>query len=343
MRKMDRRSFLRLSGMLGIGIAALSLPSLKKAEALRFNKNLYKVSCTRLGMGTFVSMTLIHPSKAEAEDAMEKAFEKIKILSDELSRFNSISAVAQLNKEGRLNNIPLHMIDLIHESINYYKISNGCFDITVKPIIDLFQKKFSLGSYPTQYDIEAMMPLIGSNKIEFSGKGISFKESGMGITLDGIAKGYIVDQASKVLDKCGIKNYLINAGGDIKVSGTKSYKKPWTIAVQDPNKKGHYPAIIHMTRGAIATSGNYEVYFDKEKLFYHIIDPHTGVSPISDVSVSVISKTTADADALSTTVFVMKPEQGVRFINSLPGRETLIITRNGKQFKSYGWRRFQAI
>ena len=341
MKKMDRRSFLRLSGMLGLGIASFTVPALR-AESVRFNKKLYKVSCTRLGMGTFISMTLFHPSKNKAEEAMGKAFEKIEILSRELNRFNSISAVARLNNEGRLNDVPPSMMKVVHRSLSYYKLSNGCFDVTVKPVVDLFQESFSKGKRPTEAEIKERARLIGSNKIEFSGKRIVFKEPGMGITLDGIAKGYVVDQAAKVLDKHGIKHYLINAGGDIRVSGRKSNGKPWLIAVQDPHKKGNYPAIIRMSRGAIATSGNYEIYFDKEKMFYHIVDPKTGMSPKPDVSVSIVAYTCCDADALATGVFVMKPENGVRFINSLKGTEALIITRNGKRFSSSGWRMLQA-
>jgi len=341
MKQMDRRSFLKLSGMLSIGIAAFTVPALK-AESVRFNKKLYKVSSTRLGMGTFVSMTVFDESKHKAEQAIEKAFDKVNELSNELSRFNRISAVAQLNEEGKIKGVPSHMMDLVQRSFRYYKVSGGCFDITVKPIIDLFQEKFAKGLYPTDKEIRERMELVGSDKIVLAGNSVFFKEPAMGITLDGIAKGYIVDQAAKVLESCGIKNYLINAGGDIRVSGTKSNNKPWMIAVQDPNKKGHYPAIIKMTKGAIATSGNYEIYFDKEKLFYHIIDPHTGLSPKVDVSVSIVSKTCADADALSTTVFVMKPEQGIRFVNSLGGREALIITRQGKKFITPGWKRLLA-
>lgn len=342
MKRLDRRSFLRLSGMLGIGIVSFTIPAIR-AESIRFNRKLYKTSCTRLGMGTFVSMTLFHPSRDKAEEAIGKAFDEINRLSRELNRFNSISAVARLNNEGRLNDVPPHMMELVSRSLRYYTLSNGCFDVTVKPIIDLFQQKFSKGAYPTEEEIKDRLKLIGSNKIEFSRRKIFFKEPGMGITLDGVAKGYIVDHAAMVLDKQGIKNYLINAGGDIRVAGTKGNKKPWTIAVQDPNKKGNYPAIIRMSRGAIATSGNYEIYFDKEKLFYHIVDPKTGRSPQLDVSVSVVSQTCVDADALSTAVFVMKPEHGIKFINSLSGRETLIISKNGKQFRSSGWKKLKAI
>jgi len=222
---MDRRSFLKLSGMLGIGIAAFTVPALK-AESVRFNKRLYKVSSTRLGMGTFVSITVFDDSKYKAEQAIDKAFDKVNGLSNELSRFNKISAVAQLNEEGKISGVPPHMVELVQRSLRYYRLSRCCFDITVKPIIDLFQERFAKGLYPTDKEIKERMELVGSDKILFSGDKIIFKEPGMGITLDGIAKGYIVDQAAKVLESCGIKNYLINAGGDIRVSGTKSNNKP---------------------------------------------------------------------------------------------------------------------
>lgn len=341
MKKMDRRSFLRLSGMLGIGMAAFTIPVLK-AESVRFNRKLYKVSSTRLGMGTFVSITVFDESKSRAEDSIGKAFEEVFRLSDQLSRFNSKTAVASLNADGRLNGIPSPMMELLQSSLKYYKVTDGCFDITVKPIIDLFQERFSKGLYPTDQEIKDRMKLIGSDKIVLSGNSVSFKEAGMGITLDGIAKGYIVDKAAEVLEKQGIKNYLINAGGDIRVSGTKSDKKPWMIAVQDPNKRGHYPAILSMTKGAIATSGNYEIYYDKEKLFYHIIDPRTGRSPLFDTSVSVVSKTCADADALSTAVFVMRPKEALKFISSIGNRQLLIITRKGEQFRTPGWKKLLA-
>jgi thiamine biosynthesis lipoprotein len=160
----------------------------------------------------------------------------------------------------------------------------------------------------------------------------------MGITLDGIAKGYIVDRAAEVLSKNGIKNYLVNAGGDIRTAGVRSDKKAWTIAIQDPKKKRQYPDIVHLGNGAIATSGNYEVYFDREKMFHHIVDPRTGRSPRLTTSVSVRARTAMDADALSTSVFVMTPDGGTRFIDSLSSCECLVIDKKGRMFRSSGWK-----
>jgi len=179
---------------------------------------------------------------------------------------------------------------------------------------------------------------VGAENIIFDGRSIAFRKDGMGITLDGIAKGYIVDKASKVLTSKGIKNHLINAGGDIRTHGHAKGKRPWTIAIQDPQKKRHYPDIIKMNDGAIATSGNYEVYFDRERMFHHIVNPRTGRSPLQTVSSSVIARTTMEADALSTATFIMGPTQAVRFINSRPTTECLLITRKNKILRSAGWK-----
>ena len=109
-------------------------------------------------------------------------------------------------------------------------------------------------------------------------------------------------------------------------------------AIQDPLKRKSYPDVVQMKDGAIATSGNYEVYFDQEKMFHHIVDPKTGFSPHLSTSVSIMASTTMEADALSTSVFVMGPEQGTRFINALSTCQSLIISKNGTLSKSKGWK-----
>jgi len=339
-RTMDRRSFLRLSGVLGIGLASAGVVAPTMAEAVRFNRRLYKISKTRLAMGTFVSMTLLHESRDQAETAMEEAFIEIDRLTRVVNRFDQTTAVAQLNREGSVKDVPPEMVEVVSGSLTYYRISGGAFDISVKPVVDLFKETFSNDTrmLPSDAELEKAVRLVNGADIEVSGRTIRFRQPGMGITLDGIAKGYIVDRASEVLSRNGITHHLINAGGDIRTVGSGRGGKPWTIAVQDPQKKGHYPDIIHLTNGAVATSGNYEVYFDREKMFHHIVDPRTGHSPDESASVSVLAKTAMEADALSTTVFVMAPERGTRFINSRPGCESLVVTRDCRKIASSGWK-----
>ncbi|MFH1491475.1 MAG: FAD:protein FMN transferase [Pseudomonadota bacterium] len=336
---MNRRSFLKLSGMLGLGVASVGLVPIT-AEAVKFDRKNYKVSKTTMAMGTFVSMTLIHPSRDEAEEAMERAFGEIERLSGLMNRFDEATAVAQLNKDGFLKDIPPEVILVVNEAIGYHRLTHGAFDISVKPIVDLFREKLAQGNRIPAIDreLKETLRLVDSGKIEVKGRSIAFKQPGMGLTLDGIAKGFIVDKASEVLAGGGIKNHLINAGGDIRTLGSKEAHKPWAVAIEDPMKRKAYPDLIHMRDGAVATSGNYEIYYDREKMFHHIVNPSTGLSPVLSASVSVLAKTTMAADALSTSVFVMGPSDGIGFINTQPLCECLIIGRNGSLSKSSGWK-----
>jgi len=334
----SRRSFMKMSGLFGLSLASAGIiPA--TAEAVKFNRKSYKVSRTELTMGTFVTMTLIHASKDKAEEAMGHAFEEIDRLTRCMNRFDETTAIAELNSQGLLREVPTEVARVVARALYFHKLSGGAFDISVKPVVDLFREKFGgvQKKPPTTIELTRALELVGSDKIELKGRTIRFKKPGMGITLDGIAKGYIVDKASKTLSDYQIKNHLINAGGDIRAMGAKDMK-PWTVAIQDPLKKKDYKDVIHIAGGAVATSGNYEIYFDREKMVHHIIDPKTGLSPNLSTSVSVLADTAMDADALSTSVFVMDPANGVRFIESVPECECLVIVKGDKKIKSAGWK-----
>jgi thiamine biosynthesis lipoprotein len=278
--------------------------------------------------------------KAQAEEAMGMAYHEIHRLTGLLNRFDDKTAVAQLNKDGYLNDIPSEMTDVVAAALHYHQMSQGAFDITVKPLVDLFEEK--LGGkdqlFPTQKEMKQALELVGSQKIRLDDRKINFQKPGMGITLDGIAKGYVVDQVSQLLSKQKIENHLINAGGDIRTRGAKGGNSPWKVAIEDPSKTKNYPDIIQMRDGAVATSGNYEIFYDREKMFHHIVDPSSGLSPDLKNSVSVRADTTMAADALSTSVFVMNPERGIEFMNALPRCEGLVVAKDGTLLKSRGWK-----
>jgi len=332
-----RRSFLKLSGVLGINALAAFLLPVEEADAFLFSRKEYKVSKTRLAMGTFVAMTAIHPSRDQAEDAFGLAFDEINRLSGLLSRHSTDSPVSILNTAGLLEEAPAELIEVVDRSLYFNGETGGCFDISVKPLMDLYHKCSESGISPDDSQIKEVLAWINSRHISVEGRKLSFARENMGITLDGIAKGYIVDRASDILQKNGINNYLINAGGDIRTSGTAARGKKWTVAIQDPNKKGAYPDIITMSSGAIATSGNYEVFYDREKVFHHIINPSSGLSPQVSASVSITAPTVMDADALATAVFVLEPGPGVSYINARPDCECLVIDRRGNAHSSSGW------
>jgi len=328
---MNRRDFLKISGVAGLGLATCAMGA-PLAEAVKFDKKLYKVSKSRIGMGTIVSITVLSPSRDHAEEAMAIAFEEIERLTKLMSRYDPVTPLAQMNRNGFLEEAPPELSFVIKKSMYYHQISNGLFDITVKPVLDLFTESIKGPKRipPNKEKIIDLLELVDAKLISLNGKTIFFKKNGMGITLDGIAKGYIVDKAIEKLMKRGIKHALINAGGDIRTVGDKGNNRPWRIAIEDPG-------VAVITNRSIATSGNYEVFFDKEKIFHHIVNPKTGLSPIINISVSVQAPTAMEADALSTTLFILDPAKGTRLINSLPRCQSLIVTRNQKKIKSNGW------
>jgi len=338
-RGLDRRSFLKLSGLLGLGVASVTAVPVA-TEAVSFNKKMVKVSKTRLAMGSFVCMTLLHPSRDQAEEAMEAAFSEINRLSGLLSRYDHASAVYDLNAHGRLAGLPPEVSQVVASSLHYHKLTGGYFDVTVKPVVDLFQQKMGGEKkiQPTDAEIHDLLKLVDARNIEFKDHSVSFKAQGMGVTLDGIAVGYIVDRVSEFLLSRGVRNHLVNASGDIRTRGAKEDGKPWTVAIQDPWKRKTYPDMVHLGDGAISTSGNYEIYYDQEKMFHHIVNPKTGYSPVEVTSGTIKANTCMEADALATALCVMSPSQGVEFVNGLPACESLVIGKDGTLWKSRGWK-----
>lgn len=337
MEKTSRRSFLKACGILGLGAAATAVPF--RAEAAGMPRKAHKVSNTRILMGTLVSITAINTSKARAEQAIGKAFEEMERLCGVFDRFKADTALSVLNSEGRLSGAPAELTDLTARAARFHSLSGGTFDATVKPVVDLMQANADVSGelHLSKAELDEALSLVDGSAVHVSGDAIRFGRSGMGMTLDGMAKGYIVDRASEVLAENGVDSHLINAGGDIRCRGSRVDGTAWSVAVQDPAKKGAYPDVIRMTDGALATSGGYEVYFDREKLHHHIIKPGTGLSPVRAASVSVKAPTVMQADAMATAAFVMDPKQAVRFVDSLPSHETLVVMAHGAQLHSRHW------
>ena len=309
-------------------------------EARRIDRKTYQVTSSRPAMGTLVSVTAIGRTRDESEQAIGRGFEEMDRLIAILSRYESSSAVTCLNEAGKLDGIPPEFSRVLSRSLYYHWVSGGAFDISVEPLVNLFRERLdgTVPSEPGRTEIAEALGLVGSQNIVVGSRSAHFSRSGMGVTLDGIAKGYIVDAIAGELERSGIGSYLINAGGDIRTAGSKPGRKPWTVAVQDPSKRGSFPDTVHLTDGAVATSGSYEIYFDRDKLFHHVVNSRTGRSPDLSQSVSVQAPSAMAADALATGVFVMEPRKGIEFIDSLPGCECLVIDNEGHQLRSRSWK-----
>jgi thiamine biosynthesis lipoprotein len=337
-KPISRRTFLSLTGALSLGVATVGIPL--PTEAVKFDRTLYKVSKSQLGMGTFINMIAFHPSKGAAEEAMGRAFDEINRLTSLMTRFQSTSYIGHLNTTGSLKGAPSEVMEVLRSSLRYHTISQGAFDITVMPIVDLYQHSFQANNAPpSPQALKETMDRVGSQYLKMTKDSVVFARSGVEVTLDGIAKGYIIDRAMDLLRQQNIQHALINAGGDIVVHGGKGEGKPWSIGIQDPWNRKRYVDVVTLNSGAIATSGNYEVFFDREKLFHHLILPNKGTPAPSIASVSIQAANAMEADALATTAYVMGPDKGYQFIKQFRGVEGLIIKNRKHKISSSGCKR----
>jgi thiamine biosynthesis lipoprotein len=304
-------------------------------ESLSVGGGRYKMTWSRSSMGTLVTVTAIHRSRELAEDAAGRSFAEMDRLVALLSRYEPASALSVLNGEGVLPSPPPELRAVVSGALRFHAISKGAFDPTVRPLVDLFRG--STATPPSQ-ELSQALDLVGARKVKLRRRTIGFDRAGMGMTLDGIAKGYVVDRMADVLAGRGLRDFLIDAGGDIRSAGRREDGRPWQVAVQDPAKEGAFPDLIGLTDGAVATSGSYETYFHRDRTRHHIVSGGGGVSPHESLSVSVVAPTAMAADALATAVFVMGSRAGIALMDSLPGCACLVIDGMGRPLPSARWR-----
>ena len=329
----DRRRFLKACGALGVGAIAGGVLQ-GRWDIVGLTRGLKMVSLTRIAMGTYVTVTAVHESRDLAQEAIGRAFEKMEMLIPVFNRHDSASALSVLNRDGCISSPPPELAEVMRWSLEFLYDTHGYFNVTVKPLLDLFDATVGRdGTFPGDEQIAAACEAVDGQGYDINDNRIELWHPETGVTLDGIAKGYIVDMMSASLAEAGVANHLINAGGDIRTSGMNRSGDPWTIAVQDPDKSHQYPLVLRMTDGAVATSGNYEVYYDEERVFHHIIDPSTGRSPGHNASVSVRARSVMVADALSTALFIAPYHEGAGLLNSWrPQYDThgLVISPGGR-------------
>ncbi|MFC1559378.1 FAD:protein FMN transferase [Gemmatimonadota bacterium] len=329
----DAAAAFRNLGLTPVGISPV-IP-----ESVKVGWRKFRVTAARPSMGTLVTITALNPSPGRAEDAVGRAFEEIDRLVAILSRHDTSSPLSHLNQEGFIEGFPLELGHVVERALHYNRISEGVFDITIKPLLDLFEAGSGDAGFvePSDDVLKRILERTGTDALSVETHTLRFLREGMGLTLDGIAKGFIVDMAAEVLKRNRIRNFIINAGGDIRTGGHREDGKPWTIAVQDPEKAGDFPDILTLTDGAVATSGSYEIFFDPEMKHHHIVEAGSGRSPGKKSSVSVIAPTALAADALATAIFVMDADKGLGLMESLPRCDSLIIDRDGSMSASTGW------
>lgn len=311
-----------------------------ETDAAPLGNGTWKVIQTRPAMGTRVSITTVVPSRHQAADACGRAFDEMDRLIALLNRYDPRSALSDLNAAGRLEGPPPELHHVLKTAAGMHRASGGAFDVTVAPLLALFRDRLSgfPSREPAEDEIRETLGRIGAAHVATAKRRVTFARAGMEVTLDGIAKGYIVDAMAAVLDRSGVRHYLIDAGGDIRVRGVREAGRSWTVGVRDPARDAVFPEVVRIDGGAVATSGSYEVHFGDGLAFHHIVDAATGRSPGAALSVSVRAPTAQAADGLATAVFVLGPDRGMRLVDGLRGCGCMIVGRDGRQWKSRRWR-----
>lgn len=328
----------RFAALAALGLERVDVVPVE-TEALPVGRGAWKVVQTRAAMGTRVSITTVVGSRHRAMDACGQAFDEMDRLIGLLNRYDPRSALSALNVAGRLDRPPPELHHVLDAAADVHRKSGGAFDVTVAPLLALFRDRLGGPSAvePGEAETRDVLERVGARHMTVSRRRVAFARDGMAVTLDGIAKGYIVDAMAAVLDRHGVNQYLIDAGGDIRVRGSREAGQPWTVGIRDP-AGGLYPEALHLDGGAVATSGSYEVHFTDDLAFHHIVDAATGRSPGTALSVSVRAPTAETADALATAVFVLGPDAGTTLVDGLRGCGCMIVGRGGRQWKSRRWR-----
>ncbi|MDZ7845186.1 MAG: FAD:protein FMN transferase [Anaerolineales bacterium] len=317
-----RKTFLKVSGLTALA-AGLSL-SLKKQYLKEGLLNEYIE--TRMLMGTTVTLQLTAAEYFKAKHMVKDAFLAMESLVNILDHRQDSSALAVLNRQGKLDHPPGELLQVIREAQNLGELTGGALDITIQPALEHFRREKT--RYPH------LREQVDYRSVDCRRESISFRKKGMAITLDAVGKGWIIDQITDFLRNRGFTNTLVEAGGDLYLAGSKRDGSAWRVGLQHPREG--IAAVVEGMDQAIATSGDYHHAYDSQYINHHIVDPRTGLSPRSLAGVSVFAPTACQADGLSTALMVMGLKEGLAFVEKLPRTEALMISKTLDLYPSSG-------
>ncbi len=273
-------------------------------------------------MGTYFRIVVPEPATAETEAAVEAAFDVMGRIELRLSEWLPNSEISQINRgsgSGEWLDVHSDTLANLRFGLTISKLSAGAFDLTWAALRGLYSFDDTRNEAPSPQAIAARLPRIDYRALELDAERSRARltRPGMVIGTGGITKGYALDQAAHLLRERGVRDFMLDAGGQVHLSGLRG-RRSWRFAVRHP-RKAEALAIIEASDVAVATSGDYEHYFmDAEgRRWHHIIDPRSGYPARTSASVTVLSENGMAADALATTLFILGPEAGNALLNKL--------------------------
>lgn len=298
---------------------------------LRRENNLFEVRREQTLMQTSVAITCLSDDVDKAGVAIDAAFRRMAESVSVLTRFDPASPVARLNRDGHLDQLPPELRDVLQRALAFSAVTEGDFDISVLPVLQYFES-MRQPAVLDRLDREQIVQrdqLIDYRGIVLDARGVRFSQRGMAVTLDGLAKGYVIDQGIAALRAAGIEYALVDAGGDVRAISGSSLKRQWHVGIVDPGKLDQVASIVSLRNAALGTSGNYRIFYSADKKLFHVINPHTGYSPLNYSSVTVMAETSVEADAMSVAAASM-PLPRLRAVMAAQNDQWLVFSRDAR-------------
>jgi FAD:protein FMN transferase len=283
----------------------------------------YPYNAVGMTMGTSYNIKASHlPDKITPKDINEQVKQVLDKVSGQMSTYQKDSELSLFNQNPSTDWVAVsaEFYEVIKEALKISQLSNGLFDVTVGPLVNLwgFGPDEMTFATPDEAIIKDRLNQIGYQRLKLKEDGLFVKKDipNLYVDLSGIAKGYGVDQVASLLERLGIMDYMVEIGGEIRVKGRNNKGEPWQIAVEKPTaEKRMIEKVLAVTDTGMATSGDYRNYFEVSGVrFSHTIDPRTG-KPINHklASITILSETSMEADALATAIMVLGPDEGFKF------------------------------
>lgn len=295
---------------------------------------------TGFAMGTLVEITVYGNRAAKA--ALNSGFERIGDIERLVSTTISDSDIALLNSASIASWVQVHAdtAHLIASALGFARATHGGFDPTIGRLVDLWGIGTEGAGVPSEDAIARVLSDVGYQNLLLNEKQLQvMRVSDLHVDLGAIAKGYACDEVVEVLRSAGVDSGIVDLGGNIRVFGTKPTGQDWRVGIQDPDApRGDYVCTVDISTGAVATSGDYERYFERDGIVYHhILDPATGYPASTGVrSVSVIAPTGMQADALSTGLFVLGIDELFDLVSESKGVEVIVVNSDDHVIISSG-------
>ncbi|CAK8711189.1 FAD:protein FMN transferase [Candidatus Electrothrix gigas] len=336
---LTRRSFLHIAAFAGLA-GLTGLTGITRFFPFSNDPQIFTVRKSFPLMGTLLNLTVYSKDQDQAETAVAAMFSHMQELESKLSRHQQESEVGILNRTGSLAqpSKDLQAVLALAHSVN--KKTAGAFDITILPLLSLYQEQGQqLIEQPER--IRRLLRSMGQQHLSVSPQQIRLGKADAenpGITLDGIGKGYIVDQGVATLQEFGFDQVLVEAGGDLMVKGCKPQGVPWRIGIRNPRPHiSHELLTVQVANMAVATSGDYFQSFSPDLRYHHIINPHTGFSSPELASCTITAPDAALADALATGCMVLGRANSMDLLADLPDCEGLFIDKHLNISKTEGF------